>query len=102
MLKTFASMKKEKDESVFITQTLKGQLSQAVAKADQVPALEIEKKDLKEKINTLEKRLDSANKDVTTSRASIDNFKVELKKAKEAQESASQVAEQEMIMGSSR
>ena len=31
--------KKEKDEAVFITTTLKGQLSQAVAKADQVPAL---------------------------------------------------------------
>ena len=32
--KQMFEMKKEKDEAVFITQTLKGQLSQAVAKAD--------------------------------------------------------------------
>ena len=47
-----AMMKKEKDEAVFITTTLKGQLSQAVAKADQVPALQIEKDGLSEKVKT--------------------------------------------------
>ncbi len=47
-------MKKEKDEAVFITQTLKGQLSQAQAKADQVPMLEIEKNDLLGQIKTLQ------------------------------------------------
>lgn len=50
-----AHMKKEKDEAVFITQTLKGQLSQAVARADQVPALEIERNDLQEQIKSVKK-----------------------------------------------
>ena len=54
-LKMMALMKKEKDESVFITQTLKGQLSQAQAKADQVPALEIERNDLREQNKNIQK-----------------------------------------------
>ena len=57
-LQQMALMKKEKDEAVFITQTLKGQLSQAVAKADQVPALEIERNDLQTKCKTMSKQID--------------------------------------------
>lgn len=54
-LKQMAVMKKEKDEAVFITDTLKGQLSRVQAKADQVPVLEIERNDLTEKVSTLSK-----------------------------------------------
>jgi transcriptional regulator of heat shock response len=81
-LKQMALMKKEKDEAVFITQTLKGQLSQAVAKADQVPALEIERNDLQEQIKSVKKQLDAANKDITISRASVEDFKTKLEEAK--------------------
>lgn len=45
-LKQMAMLKKEKDEAAFINQTQAGRLSQALAKAEQIPALEIEKKDL--------------------------------------------------------
>lgn len=58
MLKQMAIMKKEKDEAVFITSTLKGQLSQAVAKADQVPALQIEKTGLEDKVKAMQKQID--------------------------------------------
>ena len=92
-LKQMAFMKKEKDESVFITQTLKGQLSQAVAKADQVPALEIERNDLQEKIKTMKNQLDAATNDITVSRASVDDLKTKLEEAKKQQATASQMAE---------
>ena len=55
--KQMFEMKKEKDEAVFITQTLKGQLSQAQAKADQLPAKEIELNDLQEALSTVKKQL---------------------------------------------
>ena len=94
-----ALMKKEKDESVFITQTLKGQLSQAQAKADQVPALEIERNDLREQNKNIQKQLDSANTEISTNKTSITDLKAKLEKAKKDQESAAELAEQEMMMG---
>ena len=54
-LKQMAVMKKEKGEAVVIATTLKQQLSQAQAKADQVPALEIERNNLAEQTKALQK-----------------------------------------------
>ena len=87
-LKQMALMKKEKDEAVFITQTLKGQLSQAVAKADQVPALEIERTNLQEKVTTVTKQFEAATKDLAIGRTSIDDMKSKLEEAKKQQVSA--------------
>ena len=92
-------MKKEKDEAVFITQTLKGQLSQAQAKADQLPALEIEVKDMEEKVNTVKNQLNAAEKEVTKGKKEITDLKNKLEEAKKEQANAVQKAEEEMMMG---
>ena len=80
--KTMAILKKEKDEQVFIYQTMQGKLSQAQLKAEQVPSLEIEKKDLKNKIEQQSKELDAAKKENNIGRTSIDDYKKKLDEAK--------------------
>lgn len=56
-------LKKEKDEIALISQQLNSKLSHALAKAEQVPALEIEKKDLDKKIQSITKQLDTSKAD---------------------------------------
>ena len=98
-LKQMALMKKQKDEAVFITQTLEGKLSQAVAKADRVPALEIERDGLQEKAKDLTKRLEAANKDVQIGRTSIEDMKTKLEEAKKQAASAGELAESQAMAG---
>ena len=61
---------------------MQGKLSQAQLKAEQVPSLEIEKKDLKDKIEQLTKELDTAKRENNANRTSIDDFKKKLDEAK--------------------
>ena len=75
-------MKKEKDEAVFITQTLKGQLQQAQAKADQIPALEIEKNDLTEKVSSIQNQLGQADGEIQKNKKEIVDLKNKLDEAK--------------------
>ena len=75
-------MKKEKDEAVFITQTLKGQLQQAQAKADQIPALEIEKNDLTEKVSSIQNQLGQADGEIQKNKKEIVDLKNKLEEAK--------------------
>ena len=64
---------------------MQGKLSQAQLKAEQVPALEIEKKDLKDKIDQLAKELVSSTEQNNVNRTSIDDFKKKLEDAKKLQ-----------------
>ena len=54
------TLRKEKDEALLISQQTDSKLSLALAKAEKVPALEIDLKDLTAKITSVQKQLDSS------------------------------------------
>lgn len=56
---SFLTVKKEKDEAIVAKDFLENRLSEALSKAERVPALEIEKKNLKEGSNRLQKQIEA-------------------------------------------
>ena len=55
LLKEIMSLKKEKDEGSLISKGLDEKLSKALARAELVPAMEIEKKELEAQLKNVEK-----------------------------------------------
>ena len=75
-------LKKEKEENTKVTQTLETKLGQALAKAEQLNALELERDEQNKVIQNLKRKLESEQKEHTTNRASLDDFKKKLEDAK--------------------
>ena len=79
------TLQREKSELVVIQQTLDSKLGVALAKADAVPALEIENKDLVSKNTNLSKKLESALNDISSQKATIEELNQKVEEAKKAQ-----------------
>ena len=58
-----------------------------------MPALEIERNNLKEQTKAMSKQLDQASKDIAVGRTSIEDFKAKLEEAKKQAAAASENAE---------
>lgn len=82
------TLKKEKDEAVLITKNLDSKLSTALAKAEQVPALEIEKRDLEKKLTSVAKQLELRGADAEKNAKAVTDLTKRLEEAKKIQAAA--------------
>lgn len=76
------TLKKEKDEAVLITKNLDSKLSTALARAEQVPAMEIEKKDMDKKMNSVQKQLELSKAEAEKSGKAVTDLTKRLEEAK--------------------
>lgn len=81
-LKDIIRIKKEKEEALLIHKGLDTKLSTALARAEQVPAIEIEKKELEGKINSINKQVDTHKADADKKAKEIADLKKKLEEEK--------------------
>ncbi len=76
------TLSKQKDEALLISQQLDAKLSLALAKAEMVPALQIEKQDLEKQVASVQKQAEQYKADVEKVQKAVTDLTKRLEEAK--------------------